>query len=115
MTRFFRPEFLARLTEIVPFSPITEEIVLNIFQIQLNNFIKILNRQGINLEVDAKAKDYLAKSGFTPKYGARPIAGVIRNQIRRPLSKKIISGKLQKGDTVTLSIDNDNNLVWSKK
>lgn len=115
MTRFFRPEFLARLTEIVPFSPITEEIVLNIFQIQLNNFVKILNRQGINLEVDSKAKDYLAKSGFTPKYGARPIAGVIRNQIRRPLSKKIITGELQKGDTVTLSIDNDNNLVWSKK
>lgn len=114
MTRFFRPEFLARLTEIVPFSPITEQIVVNIFQIQLNNFIKILNRQGIQLHVDQAAKEFLAKSGFTPKYGARPISGVIRNQIRRPMSKKIISGELQKGDSVKLTIDDKNELVWSK-
>ena len=114
MTKFFRPEFLARLTEIVPFSPITEKIVVNIFQIQLNNFIKILNRQGIQLEVDDKAKEYLAKTGFTPKYGARPISGVIRNQIRRPLSKKIISGELQKGDSVKLTLNAKNELVWSK-
>jgi len=114
MTRFFRPEFLARLTEIVPFSPITEQIVVNIFQIQLNNFIKILNRQGIQLNVDQAAKEFLAKSGFTPKYGARPISGVIRNQIRRPMSKKIISGELQKGDSVKLTIDDKNELVWSK-
>ncbi len=114
MTRFFRPEFLARLTEIVPFSPITEKIVVNIFQIQLNNFMKILNRQGIQLTVDKKAKEFLAKSGFTPKYGARPISGVIRNQIRRPMSKKIISGELQKGDSVKLTIDDKNELVWSK-
>ncbi len=114
MTRFFRPEFLARLTEIIPFSPITEEIVVNIFQIQLNNFIKILNRQGIQLEVDKRAKEFLAKSGFTPKYGARPISGVIRNQIRRPMSKKIIAGELQKGDVVKLSINDKNELIWSK-
>ncbi len=114
MTRFFRPEFLARLTEIVPFSPITEQIVVNIFQIQLNNFMKILNRQGIQLNVDQAAKEFLAKSGFTPKYGARPISGVIRNQIRRPMSKKIISGELQKGDSVKLTIDDNNELVWSK-
>lgn len=115
MTRYFRPEFLARLTEIVPFSPITEEIVLNIFQIQLNNFIKILNLQGIDLVVEAKAKEYLAKSGFTPKYGARPISGVIRNQIRQPLSKKIISGEIKKGDKVNLSIDSNNELIWSNQ
>ncbi|HKR04605.1 MAG TPA: ATP-dependent Clp protease ATP-binding subunit [Bacteroidia bacterium] len=114
MARYFRPEFLARLTEIVPFSPITEKIVINIFQIQLNNFMKILGRQGIELNVDKAAKEFLAKSGFTPKYGARPIAGVIRNQIRRPMSKKIIAGELQKGDSVKLSIDEKNELVWTK-
>jgi ATP-dependent Clp protease ATP-binding subunit ClpA len=114
MGRYFRPEFLARLTEIVPFSPITEQIVVNIFNIQLNNFMKILNKQGIQLEVSDNAKEYLAKTGFTPKYGARPISGVIRNQIRRPLSKKIIAGELAKGDTVKLDIDAENNLVWSK-
>jgi ATP-dependent Clp protease ATP-binding subunit ClpA len=114
MTRFFRPEFLARLTEIVPFSPITEQIVVNIFQIHLNNFMKILNRQGIQLDVDQAAKEFLAKSGFTPKYGARPIMGVIRNQIRRPMSKKIISGELQKGDSVKLTINENKELIWTK-
>lgn len=114
MSRFFRPEFLARLTEIVPFSPITEQIVVNIFNIQLNNFMKILNKQGIQLEVSDAAKEYLAKTGFTPKYGARPIAGVIRNQIRKPLSKKIIAGELSKGDTIKLDIDTENNLTWAK-
>ena len=76
--------------------------------------MKILNRQGITLTVDQAAKEYLAKSGFTPKYGARPIMGVIRNQIRRPMSKKIISGELQKGDSVKLTIDDKNALVWTK-
>lgn len=114
MSKFFRPEFLARLTEIVPFSPITEQIVINIFQIQLNNFMKILNRQGIELIVEQNAKEHLAKLGFTPKYGARPIAAVIRNQIRRPLSRKIISGELNKGDVITLSIDENNEIVWTK-
>ncbi len=114
MGKFFRPEFLARLTEIVPFSPITEQIVINIFQIQLNNFLKILNRQGMQLEVEQSAKEYLAKLGFTPKYGARPIASVIRNQIRRPMSRKIISGELQKGDNVVLSLDENKELVWTK-
>lgn len=114
MGRFFRPEFLARLTEIVPFSPITEQIVVNIFEIQLKNFMKILNRQGILLTVTQPAKEYLAKLGFTPKYGARPIAGVIRNQIRRPMSRKIIAGDLQKGDNVVLDINENKELVWSK-
>lgn len=77
--------------------------------------MKILNRQGIELEVDRNAKEFLAKLGFTPKYGARPISGVIRNQIRRPLSKKIISGELQKGETVKLTINEKNELVWDKQ
>ena len=115
MSKHFRPEFLARLTEIVPFSPITEKIVLTIFSIHLKHLLKILERQGITLEVTDKAKEYLAKSGFTPRYGARPLQSVIRMQIRRPLSRMIIAGDLQRGDTIKLDLDENNSVKWIKK
>jgi len=112
MTRYFRPEFLGRLTEILPFAPISEKIVIKIFDIQLKSLLKSLETQGIELQIDPKAKEKLAKSGFTPKYGARPIVGVIRNQLRRPLSRMIISGKVSKGSVVKLTTDKKGELVW---
>lgn len=112
MTRYFRPEFLGRLTEILPFAPISEEIVIKIFDIQLKSLLKSLETQGVKLEIDPKAKEILAKQGFTPKYGARPIVGVIRNQLRRPLSRMIISGKVSKGSVVKLTTDKKGELVW---
>ncbi|RLD61571.1 MAG: ATP-dependent Clp protease ATP-binding subunit [Bacteroidetes bacterium] len=112
MGRFFRPEFLGRLTEILPFAPISEEIVLKIFNIQLKGLLKLLDTQGVQLEITDKAREKLAKAGFTPKYGARPIVGVIRNQLRRPLSRMLISGKISKGSVVKLSTDKKGELVW---
>lgn len=112
MGRYFRPEFLARLTEIVPFAPISENIVLNIFNIQLKSLLDPLDKQGITLKISDDAREYLAKSGFTPKYGARPIKSVIRNQLRRPISKMIISGQVGKGDVISLNIDSNNELIW---
>ncbi len=112
MQRFFRPEFLGRLTELVPFAPISEGIVLNIFSIHLNNLMKTLDKQGITLKLTDEAKKALAMMGFTPKYGARPLQGVIRNQLRRPLSRMIISGEIGKGTTVDLDVDAEGNLKW---
>ncbi len=112
MTKYFRPEFLARLTEIVPFSPITEKIILDIFTIQLKGLIKLLERQGISLEIEHTAKEHLAMMGYTPKYGARPLSGVIRNQLRRPLSRLIISGQIGKGDRAIVKIDDKKELKW---
>jgi ATP-dependent Clp protease ATP-binding subunit ClpA len=113
MTNYFRPEFLGRLTEIIPFAPISKEIVVKIFDIQLKGLLKMLDNLGIKLEIDQDAKEELAYSGFTPKYGARPVLGVIRNQIRRPMSKKIIAGEISKGNTVKLSLDDKKELTWS--
>ena len=101
----FRPEFLARLTEIVPFSPITEEMIDRIFDIHIKNLLKTLNEQKIKLEIDETARKYVTKVGFNAHYGARPILGIIRKEIRRPLSKLIISGQINPGDTVTMKYD----------
>ena len=107
----FRPEFLARLTEIVPFSPITPEMINRIFDIHIKNLLKTLNEQNITLEIDESARKYVTSVGFNAHYGARPILGIIRKEIRRPLSKLIIAGTIAPGDTVTMKYDEEKNEI----
>jgi ATP-dependent Clp protease ATP-binding subunit ClpB len=107
MTKYFRPEFLARLTEIVPFAPISEKSIVRIFEIQMKGLLEALDKQGITFTIADEAKKYLALNGFTPKYGARQISSVIRNQLRRPISKYIIAGDLKKGSKVTANLENE--------
>lgn len=109
----FRPEFLARLTEILPFSPITEEMIFKIFDIHIKNLVKSLSNQEIKLKIDDSAKQYITKVGFNTHYGARPVLGIIRKEIRRPLSKMIIAGDIEAGDTVVMKHDPERNeMVW---
>lgn len=112
MGQHFRPEFLGRLTEIIPFSPITEKNINKIFEIQLKSLHKALAKQNITLDITDKAISFLAKKGFTPKYGARPLRNVIRTDLRGPLSKKIISGEIKKGDNLKINIDKNETLTW---
>lgn len=109
----FRPEFLARLTEIVPFSPITSEMIDRIFDIHIKNLLKTLHEQNIELVIDETARKYVTQVGFNAHYGARPILGIIRKEIRRPLSKLIISGDIGPGDIVTMRYDDKNKqIMW---
>ena len=103
----FRPEFLGRLTEIVPFSPIMPEGVVKIFDIHLKGLLNLLNEQGITLEMTDEVKKEIAMKGYNKQYGARPLIGIIRKELRHPLSKLIISGKVQTGDTVEVNIIDD--------
>jgi len=112
MSRYFRPEFLARITEILPFAPITEENILRIFEIHLKKFLALLDQREIKLNISEKAKKNLAQLGYSPKYGARPINGVIRNYLRRPVSKMIISGEVKPTDVLNLELNKDDELVW---
>ena len=108
MQNYFRPEFLGRLTEIVPFSPITEETVTRIFEIHLKGLLKLLEEQNIRLELTPEAKHKIALMGYNPQYGARPIIGIIRKELRHPLSKKIITGEIKQGDTVKVGVEDGN-------
>ena len=107
----FRPEFLARLTEIVPFSPITAEMIDRIFDIHIKSLLKTLKEQNIELKIDESARQYITKVGFNAHYGARPILGIIRKEIRRPLSKLIISGDVESGDTIMMKYDESNKAI----
>ena len=112
MTKYFRPEFLARLTEIVPFAPISEQNVVKILEIQMKSLLDSLDKQSISLSVSEEAKKKIALTGFTPKYGARQISGVIRTHLRRPISKLIVSGKAVKGSAITVGVDENEELTW---
>lgn len=111
MSRHFRPEFLARLTEIVPFAPISEENAVRIFDLHLRSLTSQLTKQGITLELTPEARRHLALSGFTPQYGARQLKGVIRNQLRRPISRMIVAGDVEKGSVIGVDWTDDQ-LHW---
>jgi len=112
MAKNFRPEFLARVSEIIPFAPIAKENVVRIFEIQLKSLVESLSKQGINLTISSNAKSNLAESGFTPKYGARQLVTVIRNRLRRPISKMLVTGELKKGDTLFVDLKSEDELIW---
>ena len=112
MQGYFRPEFLARLTEIVPFSPITESTVTKIFDIHMKGLLKLLDEQNITLTLTPEARKAIALRGFNQQYGARPILGIIRKELRHPLSKKLIAGDIKSGDHVVVDIDKDGNVIF---
>ncbi len=102
MAKNFRPEFLARISEIIPFAPISENNVVRILEIQLKSLLESLNKQEIHLNISPEAKKELALSGFTPKYGARQLSSVIRTRLRRPIARMIVTGELVKGDELRI-------------
>ena len=112
MQNYFRPEFLGRLTEIVPFSPITEKTVTRIFEIHLKGLLKLLAEQEITLQMDDEVKRTIAMKGYNPQYGARPVLGIIRKELRHPLSKLIISGQVKSGDTVVVKVNEKGQILF---
>ena len=115
MTRFFRPEFLGRLTEIIPFAPISKENALKIFEIHLKKeLLDLVKNLNITLNISEEAKEYLSEEGYDIKYGARPLKGVIRGKLRRPLAKKIVAGEFHEGDIVSVTLKNGE-LYWEKQ
>lgn len=112
MSQYFRPEFLGRLTEVVPFSPINENVAKEIFLLHFSRLKKqLLEQKNINLELAEETLQYLSQKGFSPKYGARPIAGVIRTYIKKTVSRLIVSEEIKPGDNIVVNLRN-NELVW---
>ncbi len=111
MSNHFRPEFLGRLTAIVPFAPITKDAIVRIFSLQMKALIQSLADQEIELTVEESAGEFLADKGYSKAYGARPLRGVIRSELRTPISRKIISGEIGKGSSVVVEKQDDENIL----
>ena len=114
MTGHFRPEFLGRLTEIIPFAPINVKSVSRIFDIHLKKeLLQLLEKLEISLTISEKDKEKISLMGFSPEYGARPIKGTIRNKLKRPLSRMIIANEIMKGDTVNVTLDKNDEVKFT--
>ncbi|MCS7324320.1 MAG: ATP-dependent chaperone ClpB [Anaerolineae bacterium] len=106
LQRFFRPEFLNRIDEIVVFHPLTEQHILQIVDIQLERLRKLLADRKIGLEVSEAAKRHLATIGYDPAFGARPLKRAIQHALQDPLSLAILEGRYREGDTVRVDVEN---------
>jgi len=96
----FRPEFLNRIDEIILFHGLTLEHLKQIIEIQLTHLKKRLTERKINLELTDSAKEHIAREGYDPVYGARPIKRAIQRDIQNPLAFKILQAEFRDGDTV---------------
>ncbi|MBE0415797.1 MAG: AAA family ATPase [Dehalococcoidia bacterium] len=103
----FRPEFLNRIDEIVIFQPLTEEQIKQIVDLMMKEVRKRLADRKITVELTEEAKVQLAKEGFDPVYGARPLRRTIQRQVENPLSKRILQGEFKEGDRIIVEVGPD--------
>jgi ATP-dependent Clp protease ATP-binding subunit ClpB len=96
----FRPEFLNRVDEIIIFDRLTESDLKKIVEIQISRLTKRLAQQNITLELTDAAKALLAREGYDPVYGARPLKRIIQRDLLNPLSIDILEGKFHEGQTI---------------
>jgi len=105
LQKSFRPEFLNRIDEIVVFHLLKEEHVRKIADLLLAKSKSLIATQGINLEVSVKARNYLARKGFDPDLGARPLRRLIQREVENPISNGFISGEYKKGNLITIGFE----------
>ncbi len=113
LKNFFSPEFRNRLDAIVHFNKLGEDFIIRIVEKFLMELETKLAAKNVALEVSDAAKSWLAQEGYDPKMGARPIARLIDERLKRPLSGEILFGQLAKGGRVLVDLSNDGELVFS--
>jgi ATP-dependent Clp protease ATP-binding subunit ClpB len=99
-----RPEFLNRIDEIIMFQPLLKKEIAGIIKIQLQSLKKLVAQSGINIQFSDYAINYLAEHGYDPQFGARPLKRLIQKEIVNQLSKKILSGDIDKNKTVLIDV-----------
>ena len=106
LRRSFRPEFLNRLDEIVFYKPLTKENVTKIIDLQIDKLNARLEEQQIRLELTQAAKDAIVDASYDPQYGARPLRRYVQHTVETMLSKRILRGDINPGQTVTVDAEN---------
>lgn len=102
-----RPEFLNRIDEIVMFEPLTDKDIEKVVKIQLNGVVKILKNNGVRLEFSDEAISMIARLGYDPEFGARPVKRVIQRQVLDTLSKRLLAQTIDKSQPIIVDVKND--------
>jgi len=103
----FRPEFLNRVDEIILFHRLNRAQMDAIVDIQMTYLEALLRDRKIEIDLDAKARKWLADAGYDPVYGARPLKRVIQRRLQNPLAELILAGEIKDGDTITVSANDE--------
>jgi len=111
----FRPEFLNRVDEIVIFHNLVTNQLMEIVEKEVKILAKRLAERKVTLELSDNAKALIAKEGFDPVYGARPIKRTIQKLVLDPLAQKVLSGEFKEGDTVFVDAENGKIVFWSEQ
>jgi ATP-dependent Clp protease ATP-binding subunit ClpC len=104
LKNYFRPEFLNRLDEIIIFDILSPETIRNIVEMQVEEVQKRLASKDIVLSVTSEVYDYLAKEGYDPKFGARPLKRIIQSRILTPVASMMVGEGMLRGGTVRVSM-----------
>jgi ATP-dependent Clp protease ATP-binding subunit ClpC len=112
--RTFRPEFLNRIDEIIVFHELTEKQLRDIVELMVKDLQKRLAERKLKIELTEKAKSWLAKEGYDPTFGARPLRRVIERYVENPLSTRLLRGEFKEGDTVKVDLG-DEGLTFTAK
>ena len=100
-----RPEFLNRIDEIIMFTPLTESEIKQIVKLQIDGVSRMLEKNGVHLEVTDKCLDFLAQEGYDPEFGARPVKRVIHKMILNQLSKDILAQRVNRDKPIIIDYD----------
>ena len=112
----FRPEFLNRIDEIIVFKPLTMKELLQIVDLLIKRVNERLAERNMKIELTEEAKKELARRGYDPAFGARPLKRTIQKYIETPLADYILAGKFKEGDTIVVDYDKEKGeFVFKKK
>ncbi|MBN2205307.1 MAG: AAA family ATPase, partial [Thermoleophilia bacterium] len=111
LKQVFRPEFLNRVDEIIVFHSLSREELRRIVELLLDRVRRLVEAQGMKLEVAPEAEDLIAAQGYDTLFGARPLKRAIQRLIENPLSGRLLSGEFKEGDTISATVD-DGHVVF---
>lgn len=100
LRKFFRPEFLNRVDEIVIFHQLTKENLSDVVKIQFRHFAERLEKLQMKIELSESAQNYLAEKGYDPVYGARPLKRIVQRELETPISRMLLAGEIREGQTI---------------
>lgn len=115
LKKTFRPEFLNRVDDIIVFHPLDEDNIRDIVGVMLDVLVKRLEQNSITLEVSDEAKNHLAKKGYDPVFGARPLRRAIQTMIEDKMAEEMLEGNVKPGDTVNVGLADDKLVFTVKK
>lgn len=111
MKKYFRPEFINRIDDIVVFSPLTEEQIIKIIDITMMHIQNRLADRNIKVILTKATKRFIASEAYSPIYGARPVKRYLQKHIETEIASRIIKGEVKDGETITIDINSDNQFV----